>query len=217
MKRILTLLSVLWLLQASFLFAATKPNIINSGFFSQKLGTFIYNGKNIIFWENKWLRDRVPKYEWHFLYSLARKKKCSAETFFLNYADRQLDIFAVNNESLLAFHSSDELHEFIECMKSLQLQLGQDKVEWTLTANKLFTVKSCYNFFNDGGLRSRLSADIWQRISGRAAPYKIKIFVWLATHDKTLSRENLSKRGWPGPQGCAICGYGLESNSHIFL
>ena len=119
----------------------------------------------------------------------------------------------MNHEALLVFHSSDELREFKECMESLQLHVGNDKVDWVLTPNKLFTVKSCYNFLNDGGLRSRLSVDIWQV----AAPLKIKIFVWLATHDKTLSRENLGKRGWPGPQCCAICGCSLESNNHIFL
>ena len=88
------------------------------------------------------------------------EKKCLVESLHLNYANRQLDVFAVNYEALLAFHSSDELREFIECMESLQLQLGQDKVEWILTANKFFTVKNCYNFLNDGGLRSHLSADI---------------------------------------------------------
>ena len=130
------------------------------------------------------------------LYTLwLEKKKCSMDSLRVNYVDRQLEVFAVNHDVLLAFHSSVELHEFIECMESLQPHLGKDKVEWALTANKIFSIKSCYNFLNDGGLRSSLSADIWQV----AAPYKIKIFVWLATHDKTLSRENLGKQGWSGP------------------
>ena len=133
----------------------------------------IHNGKNIIFWENKWLRDRALKYVWPFLYSLTRKKKCSAESLLLNYADRQLNIFSVNNDSLLAFHSSDELHDFMECIEALQLQLGVDNIEWFLTPNKIFSVKSCYNFLNDGGLRSKFSVDIWKA----AVPCKIKIFV----------------------------------------
>ena len=56
----------------------------------------------------------------------------------MNYADRQLDFFSLNNEALLAFHSSDELHEFMECMESMQLQMGMDKVDWLLTPNKFF-------------------------------------------------------------------------------
>ena len=47
------------------------------------------------------------------------EKKCSVDSLCLNYADQQLDVLAVNHEALLAFHSSVELHEFIECMESL--------------------------------------------------------------------------------------------------
>ena len=54
------------------------------------------NGKNIIFWENKWFGDLALKNVWPFLYSLARKKKCSVETMLQNYSERQLDIFFVN-------------------------------------------------------------------------------------------------------------------------
>ena len=150
---------------------------------------------------------------WPFLYTIARKKKCSAETMLMNYADRQLEIFAVNNDSLYAFHSFGELHDFIERMDSARLQLGNDRIEWFLTSNRLFSVMSCYDFLNDGGLRSKFLEDIWKA----AVPLKVKIFAWLATYDKTLYRENLGKRGWTGSQNCEICGHGIESNYHIFL
>ena len=110
------------------------------------------NGKNIILWENKWLADLALKNAWPFLYTIARKKKCSIETMFLNYSDRQLEIFAVNIDSLNTFHSSCELHDFIEKMDSVRLQLGNDIVEWKLTSNRQYSVKSCYGFLNDGGL-----------------------------------------------------------------
>ena len=150
---------------------------------------------------------------WPFLYSLARKKKYTVETMLSNYANRQLEIFAVNSDSLLAFHSSGELHDFMEKMDLIRLQEGTDRVDWFLTSHKQFSVKSCYDFLNDGGLRSRFQSDIWKV----AVPLKIKIFVWLATHDKTLFRENLGKRGWGGLQNCEIYGYDIESNCHIFL
>ena len=94
------------------------------------------NGKNIIFWENKWLGDLALKHTWPFLYGIARKKKCSAETMFLNYSDKQLEIFSVNLDSLNAFHSSCELHDFIEKMDVVSLQSGNDIVDWKLTSNR---------------------------------------------------------------------------------
>ena len=50
-----------------------------------------------------------------------------------------------------------------------------------------------------------------------AVPLKVKVFAWLATHDKTLSRERLGRRGWNGSQICEICRLHVETNAHIFL
>ena len=119
-------------------------------------------------------------------------KKCSAEKMVLNYTERQLDIFSVSHDSLNAFHSSCELHDFIDKMDAINLLPGSDLVEWKLTPNRQFTVKSCYGFLNDGGLRSKFQEDIWKVV----VPLMVKIFTWLATHDKTLSREKLERQGW---------------------
>ena len=104
--------------------------------------------------------EQALKTVWSFLYSLARKEKCTVETMLSNYVDRQLEIVAVNSDSLLAFHSSEELHDFMEKMDLIRLQEGNDRVEWFLTSNKQFSIKSCYGFLNDGGLRSRFQSDI---------------------------------------------------------
>ena len=132
---------------------------------------------------------------------------------FLNYTNRQLEIFAVNIDSLNTFHSSSELYDFIDKMDSNRLQLGNDMIEWKLTSNRQFSVKSCYDFLNDGGLHSKYQVNIWKT----AVPLKVKVFDWLATHDKILSKERLDRRGWTGSQICEICGFHVESNSHIFL
>ena len=95
------------------------------------------------------------KHTWPYLYAITREKKCSAETTFLNYSDRQLEIFSVNLDSLNTFHSSCELHDFIEKMDVVSLHSGNDIVEWKLTSNRQFSVKSCYGFLNDRGLRSK--------------------------------------------------------------
>ena len=98
-------------------------------------------------------------------------------------------------------------------MDSVRLQSGTDNVEWVLTSNRKFFVKSCYDFLNDGSLCSKYLGDIWKAV----VPLKVKVFAWLATHDKTLSRERLGRRGWTGSQICKICGLHVESNTHIFF
>ena len=73
----------------------------------------------------------------------------------LSYSKRQLDIFPISLESLNAFHSSSELHDFIDKMDSIRLTNGANSVEWILTSHRKFTVRSCYGFLNDDGLRSK--------------------------------------------------------------
>ena len=157
--------------------------------------------------------DLALKNVWPFLYSIARKKKSSVETMLQNYSERQLKIFSVSLDHLNFFHSSYELHDFIMTMGSVRLQLGSDKVEWVLTSNRKFYVKSCYSFLNDGGLRSKYLEDIWKAV----IPLKVKVFAWLATHYKTLSKERLGWREWNGSQNCEICRLNVEINTHIFL
>ena len=82
-----------------------------------------------------------------------------------------------------------------------------------ISANKAFSVKSCYDILNDGRVRSIFRNSIWKSI----APFKIKVFAWLVVHDKILSIANLNKRGWSGPIYCEACGYDTETTSHIFL
>ena len=66
-----------------------------------------------------------------------------------------MDIFHLCNiNSLTAFHSSPELHEFISTMDALNLSNEEDCLTWTLSLINEFAVKNYYEFLNDGGLRS---------------------------------------------------------------
>ena len=90
------------------------------------------------------------------------------------YNARPLDIFSINNnDSLSSFHSSLELLDFIAKMDSLNLSKGDDNLKWNLTPNKVFSVKSCHGFLNDGGTRYKFRNSKWRS----AAPLKNKVFV----------------------------------------
>ena len=96
-------------------------------------------------------------------------------------------------------------------MESLALSNEEDKMQWILTTNTTFSVKSCYASLNDGGLRSQFRNSIWKSL----VPLKIKNFAWLVTHDKILSRDNLARKGWIGPLYCLFCGHDWKPQ-HIF-
>lgn len=51
---------------------------------------------------------------------------------------------------------------------------------------------------------------------GIKIPLKIKIFLWLITHDSILTKDVLQYRGWKGDTRCQFCGL-EESIDHLFL
>lgn len=48
-------------------------------------------------------------------------------------------------------------------------------------------------------------------------PRKVKIFNWLAIHDKLLAQDNMKKRGWNVSQSCTLCGELEETSNRVFV
>lgn len=73
----------------------------------------------------------------------------------------------------------------------LRMNFGETvyKKWWNLTMNGAFSVKSLYNFLNDGGLRCLVVRFFWIN----SCPKKINLFNWLMWKNKVLSFENLKK------------------------
>lgn len=83
------------------------------------------------------------------------------DKMLMKFSTNHLDIFNNNNiSSLNANHISSQLHQFTNIMESLVLNNEEDKMQWILTANNTFSVKSCYVLLNDGGLRSQFRNNI---------------------------------------------------------
>jgi hypothetical protein len=47
-------------------------------------------------------------------------------------------------------------------------------------------------------------------------PLKVKIFLWMAAHDRIQSSVQLKKKQWSGPEKCAVCDQ-LETTDHILF
>lgn len=93
-------------------------------------------------------------------------------------------------------------------------ELGDNKW-WRLTGNSTFSVKSFYNFLNDGGLRCPNMRFFWQN----SCLKKINIFNWLSWKNKILTLENLESRKcnrFPIAT-CVLCHSAIESVDHLFL
>jgi len=86
---------------------------------------------------------------------------------------------------------------------------------WTLTPNRIFSVKSFYTFLADGGVRCPVYKSIWNSL----CPLKINIFNWLAWRNKILTLENLALRRCNKlpTTTCVLCHSDCESANHLFL
>ena len=88
---------------------------------------------------------------------------------------------------------------------------GKDKIKWTLTADKKFSVKSLYKELITSGLKFPRKY-LWKI----KVPAKIKVFLWLVNKKSVLTRDVLLKKGWKGKKECVFCGQD-ESIDHLLF
>ncbi|XP_039118169.1 uncharacterized protein LOC120254088 [Dioscorea cayenensis subsp. rotundata] len=90
-----------------------------------------------------------------------------------------------------------------------------DGKSWILSTNGRFSVKTFYNFLNDGGLRCHKTPVILKSV----CPKKINLFNWLAWDNKILTLENLAMRRCNLLQStaCVLCHAGVETADHLLL
>lgn len=98
-------------------------------------------------------------------------------------------------------------------LENIQLTSVEDVIRWRWSSNGLFSVHNAYNFFINGGITSSFPMSIWFL----SVPEKIKLFIWLAYHNRLLTADNLRKRNFPTPQSCPLCGSDEETTEHLLL
>lgn len=92
----------------------------------------------------------------------------------------------------------------------------EDRLMWFPSPDGKYTIKFYYKCFARES-SSPWPPSIWSKIWKNRAWTKAKFFLWLATHDKFLSIEQLYKHGWPNLFNCLLCGMELEKGRHLLL
>lgn len=94
---------------------------------------------------------------------------------------------------------------------SMVLKEQKDVIEWTLTGNGVYTVKSYYRFLIQPVPNTHII------FCGKLKmPPRVKVFMWLVLRNSILTKDNLLCRGWTGDSKCSICG-GEETVSQLFF
>ena len=88
-----------------------------------------------------------------------------------------------------------------------------DSVDWILTPNKQFTVKSAWN-----ALRRNLTMVQWWKIVWHkdAIPW-CSFILWLVCKDGIRTRDRLKRWGKINDSSCVLCGHTEETRDHLFF
>jgi hypothetical protein len=169
-------------------------------------GRFIVNdGKEIRFWEDKWLGNFTLKQRFPALYNIVRRKNDVVanvcRTIPLNVSFRR-GLHGINLQ---------KWRELVDMIVSVSLNDSRDTFKWNLHQNGLFTVHSMYALLISNG-QIRQDQIMWRL----KLPLKIKIFSWYLRRGVILTKDNLAKRNWNGNKKCVFCSR-EETIQHLFF
>jgi hypothetical protein len=103
------------------------------------LGHFTLNNEeNIIFWEDKWLRNTTLRYQFLELYSIVRRKNVSVASVF--------HTIPLNNsfQRGLVGNNLNQWYRLVAGVVHIRLSEVQDRFVWDLIQNDNFAVSSMY-------------------------------------------------------------------------
>lgn len=89
----------------------------------------------------------------------------------------------------------------------------EDKFIWRWNSSVEFSIKMAYRNL----LRDNKSLDSWMQVWNPHLISKMNFFGWTALHDKILTQDNLSKRGFQFPNRCVMCKLDKENVPQLFL
>jgi ribonuclease HI len=98
--------------------------------------------------------------------------------------------------------------------RKIRYQEGPDILRWGYTPAGIFTIKEACTLY--GSPQEPDTEPIWNKIWHPALWPKISTFLWLLAHNRTLTWDNLRKRGFSGPSCCVLCLQEEETKEHLF-
>lgn len=105
-----------------------------------------------------------------------------------------------------------EWQDLLQILNTFTAAAPQDHITWALESNGKFSVNSLYQFLSFGGVQEIHAMEWWSL----PIPPKIKVFMWLLSKNKILTKDNLAHKGWLGNIKCQFCSAD-ETVDHLFL
>ena len=157
------------------------------------------------FWEDTWLGRKPLCQLFPRLYNLTFCQHVTVAKVF------NQDFDCIRFRRCLYGETLTMWNELLDMCSQVTLSEEPDRVKWLLTKSGSFSVKSLYHY-----LIARVVAFPFKLLWRLRIPLKVKAFIWLVIKGRILTKDNLSRRGWKGPNFCEFCGVS-ESIDHLFF
>jgi hypothetical protein len=198
-------------------------NNLFTNWFSAGVTKTVGNGRNTLFWRDKWAAGVPLQVQFPRLFSISSQKDASIA---------EVSNPLINNQRWrlvwrrrLFIWEQDLLTELLEIInQSDPLTDDADRWGWAPERGADFSVKSTYGLVYNLSIPVSavvpLNVSIFSSIWKCPAPSKVSGFVWQLLHNRVPTKKNLAHRrilGLDGDESCAICGEEIETDMHLFL
>jgi hypothetical protein len=106
----------------------------------------------------------------------------------------------------------EEWKVLMSLLENVRLDDSRDMVCWKLERSGKFSTRSMYRFITFAGVIDVEMMEIWSA----KIPLKVKIFLWMAWHDRIQTVQQLRRRNWDGACSCKFCD-AEESVNHLLF
>ena len=181
---------------------------LSLAFFKASTYTLIGDGRQALFWEDKWIHgESVP--------DIAR---CLCQFVPPRTRRRQTVRQGLLNrswvQSISGGVSMQAIHEYLalwDTLQDIQLNDQPDQTVWRWANDGAYSAKSTYYMLHSASTPFLGHKLIWKTW----APLRIKIFLWLAFRRRHWTGDKRARHGLEAREMCYLCDQGRQTIDHI--
>jgi hypothetical protein len=164
------------------------------------------NNDKVRFWEDTWVGTAPLVVQFWELYCICIEKTKTVSKV-LGEGEIRLSFRRTISESMMQTWC-----ELLSVVEQVSLRDEPDSVVWVWDRLGMYSSHSFCAIINYRGVKPVYIPAIWKI----GVPPKIQLFIWLLSHKKLATVDNLRKRGINKPDQCSLCNE-KESIMHLFF
>lgn len=164
------------------------------------------DGAKIRFWEDTWFGSSPLSVQFWPLYIICNQQ-CATLAEVWDGSEVKLTFRRTFSDKMM-----ESWYELEQIIRGTTLSVEGDSLIWQYESKGEYTTGSLYSIINFRGMQPVFIPSIWSII----APPRVQVFLWLLSHNKLMTKDNLAKRGIQKTPECVFCNE-QESIFHLFF